>query len=313
MPSSDEHIHTDFDAAFSDGLTLVDNDGVRWRTRVVRLGELPIRSGAVALGDAFTGLSPTRPPVGAIPEGSYSVDLALAETLDDGGFLTKGDVRSSVARIRFGEGTIDSWVLADVAAGVDSGTCGFADGDPPWDPSEDECERIEDEFQAASLGPSVNALRHVAPDGRVFFAFSAGVGDGYYAAYWGLNAAGEAIELCLDFALLVTDVTEDVELPWPLKRGGVDHEELRRNEVSARVPWLSSSTLRLSWTDRKKVRGARWRHPDGTLTRPRMKWVGKNELDISLSDHPDRATLVVRVFVRETPMRPYRVERSAFR
>ncbi|MFN9811171.1 MAG: DUF4241 domain-containing protein [Deltaproteobacteria bacterium] len=290
--------------AFTEGLTLKDNDGVRWRTRVVQLGELPLTSGAVALGDPATGLAPARPPSGTIAVGSYPVDLALAETLEDGGFLTKGDVRSTSARIRFGEGEVASWVLAGVSAGVDSGTCGFTDGDAHWEPSDEVSERLEDAIQATSYGPSVGATRFEVNESRVVFAFSSGLGDGVYAAYWGLNATGESIMLCLDFALLITSETEDVVLPWPLKRGKVEHEALRRAEVSARVPWLAPNTLRLRWTPGKKVRCVRWRQPDGRLTRPETKWGNRNELDVSLVGRPTDASLIVRLLAREVPMRP---------
>jgi hypothetical protein len=314
MPERDE-IHTDFDVAFQEGTTLRDNDGVIYVTALTALGDLPVASGAVSLGDVFTGLSPARPPSGAIPRGSYPVDLALVRIASEGGAGTKGDVRVAAARIRFREGPAtaavgaSTWVRASVDAGVDSGTCGFADGDVLWPPPEEAATEellaileASPATRAEALGPSVAAVRHVVGD-RVVFAFSSGYGDGIYPAYWGLDDAGEPVALCLDFELLITTETVDVVLPWPLGRGAVSDSALRDAGIEARVPWLSANKLVLRSTGERHAY-ARWRHPEGTLSRPETRWISRGEVEIAFEGRPEGAVLVVRIPQRDVAMTP---------
>ena len=85
--------------------------------------------------------------------------------------------------------------------------------------------------------------------------FSSGWGDGFYTSWWGLNAAGEVVELVTDFELLVEPISQYVELPSPLPRGRFDHALLREQEISARVPLLSRRTLILGGKG-ERTRGA---------------------------------------------------------
>jgi hypothetical protein len=290
----DEEVHTDFDAAFSDGVTLLDVDGVRLVLRTVPLGELAIASGAIAVGDAFTGLAPVRPPSGAIAPGAYPVELALVRFEDDG-ICQNADERVAAARVRLAAAPAVRWVRAEHGAGVDTGTVAFTDGDVPFAPDEAEGEALEARLQAGPLGPSVVAARATL-GARTVLAFSSGLGDGIYPAFWGLDAGGAPVALCYDFGLLITAVTDNVVLGWPLARGAIREPRLAQHGVRARVPWLGARRL--------VYRGnafARWRLPDGTWRRPRTQALGAGGRAVALGDRPDGAELVLRVTLREAP------------
>lgn len=293
-------VHSDFDVAFSDGLTLLDHDGMRLVTSVVTLGELPISSGALGVGDFFTGMSKTSPPSGVIARGSYPVDLSLVRFLDDG-FCSAGDVRVAVARIRFSREQAVRWVLASDGAGVDSGTCGFIDGiEDYFGLSDEDGERLLGEFERASLGPSANGAEFHA-DGRVVFAFSSGLGDSLYDGYWGLDASGNVVAYCLDFDLLVRDITLDVELALPLGRGKIRHPALDEAKVVARVPWLDTSCVVVSSSGPRHAY-ARWKCGDRYL-RPMTTWKG-DSLEVRLDGRPSGGSLVLRIPRGREAMRP---------
>jgi hypothetical protein len=274
---------------------------VRLVTSVALLGELPVASGAIAVGDGFTGLSPAKPPSGAIPRGSYPVDVSLARYEDDG-FCAAGDVRLAVARIRFSREPVVAWVESDVGAGVDSGTGGFADGDigEAWPPDESESERIMAELDAASLGPSACGKRFEL-GGRVVFAFSSGIGDGSYDGYWGMDADGNPAAFCLDFDLLVRDVTLDVELALPLGRGAFDHPAFRAAGVEARVAWFDKNRLVIT-SKAGRLPFARWKCGDRYL-RPTTKYGGRS-VEVQLDARPANGVLVVRIVQGTEPMLP---------
>ncbi|MDC0673739.1 DUF4241 domain-containing protein [Nannocystis radixulma] len=303
-------MHTDFAVAFRDGLTFVDNDGVRLTTRVVTLGDLRIESGAVALGDAFTGLAAARPEGAPIPKGSYPVDLSLVRfPLADG----QADVRVAAARVRFSDEPAVAWVET-LGAGVDSGTCGFTDGDvDEWTPADETAsDELQNALERAVLGPSALGVRHVLGE-RVVFAFSSGNGDGVYAGWWGLDAAGRPVALCLDFGLLVSPVTTDVALPWPLRRGRIDHAALHAAKLGARVRWFAPKKLVLRQGGDKSAY-ARWKHDDGTWSSPPARFVGSGYgppcLEIDWAARPAGAVPVIRIVEREAALTPIEVPPS---
>lgn len=298
---ADETVRTDFDVAFTEGTTLVDEDGTRWQTRVVSLGEIPIGTGAVAVGDPIeSGLDATRPPSGTLAPGNYPFELALAETLDASELYEQGTVQSSAARIRFGEGSIASWVRASVNAEIGYGACAFSDAE--WKPEVEEQDRFEDEFDdTAEIAPGVTAARFVTDEGRTVLAATAGDGEGTFVAYWGMNEVGEPVAFCVDFSVLVTEHRDWAELPWPLERGDVHNDVLRRHDITAKVPWLSATKLHLDWPKKAFVT-TRWRLPDGTLVRSKEEREGTTSV-VDLSNRPEGAHLAVRIFVEELPMR----------
>jgi hypothetical protein len=137
-------------------------------------------------------------------------------------------------------------------------------------------------------------------DGRTVVAFSSGYGDGVYASYWGLDAGGAPAVLCLDFEVLITDVTVDVPLGWPLRRGGIRDPRLRQHGVAARVPWLGAHRLIHSY-GKDHFAYARWHLPDETWRRLSGKPSGRNRRSHSLSDRPDGAELTIRIAVGQRP------------
>lgn len=297
-------VHTDFEQAFRDGARLVDGDGNLHTMSVHRMGELAITSGAIGVGDAFTGLSRAVPPSGMIQKGSHPVELSLVRYEADG-VCQRGDVRIAAARIVLLGAEVASWVEADVGAGVDSGTCAFVDGDfeSDWAPTEDESEPLLDEIgdESSSLGPSANAV-HRKVGTRDVFAFSSGLGDGIYTAYWGMDAAGAPAVFCLDFDLLVCPVTVDVELDWPLKRGSLKLEELEPLSVRARVPVLKPGRVEVE-CDGKIHSFARWRLPDGNLRHVPAEMLGKGRIRFDMRERPEGATPLLRVVTGQRAMR----------
>jgi hypothetical protein len=298
-------VHADFDLSFRDGARLVDGDGNPHCLTLHRLGELPIESGGIGLGDAFTGLSRVVPPNGALPSGRYPVELSLVRYEADA-VCSRGDVRVAAARIVLSSEPVTSWVEANVGAGVDSGTCAFVDGDfeGEWAPDEQESEPLLDamESESSSLGPSANAV-HRKLGARDVFAFSSGLGDGIYSAYWGLDANGSPAVFCLDFDLLVCPITVDVPLDWPLRRGHLKTEELAPLAVRARVPVLKPGRVEVE-CESKIYPFVRWRMPDGQLRHVPVELLGGGRTRFDLRERPEGATPILRVVTGQQPMRP---------
>lgn len=297
-------VHTDFELSFRDGARLVDGDGNPHCLTLHRLGELQIESGGIGLGDAFTGLARAVPPSGAVPSGRYPVELSLVRYEVDA-VCTRGDVRVAAARIVLSDAPVATWVEADVGAGVDSGTCAFVDAnfEGEWAPDENESEPLLDamESESSSLGPSANAV-HQKLGAKDVFAFSSGLGDGIYSAYWGLDAGGSPAAFCLDFDLLVCPVTVDVPLDWPLRRGHLKTEELATLGVRARVPVLKPGRVEVE-CEKKTYPFARWRMPDGRLEHVPVEILGGGRTRFDMRERPEGATPVLRVVTGQQPMR----------
>jgi hypothetical protein len=297
-------VHTDFELSFRDGARLVDGDGNPHCLTLHRLGELSIESGGIGLGDAFTGLARAVPPSGPVPRGRYPVELSLVRYEADA-VCTRGDVRVAAARILLSDEPVAKWVEADVGAGVDSGTCAFVDADfeGEWAPDEDESEPLLEamESESSSLGPSANAA-HRKLGTRDVFAFSSGLGDGIYSAYWGLDGNGATAVFCLDFDLLVCPVTVDVPLDWPLRRGHLKTDELGPLAVRARVPVLKPGRVEVA-CESKLYPFVRWRMADGQFRRAPVEILGGGRTRFDLRERPEGATPVLRVVTGLQAMR----------
>lgn len=140
----------------------------------------------------------------AVPEGSWPVDVLLAEK--------GGDTRVALARIRFGDTPPVRFALAlvegrDVRAagsdethgyGVDSGTGCFADAPShlPHDELLGELEQHQEPTWSWACSSDESCV-----------AFSSGYGDGVYASYFGLDEANTPVCLVTDFQVL------ELELP----------------------------------------------------------------------------------------------------
>ncbi len=292
------YAHADFDTAFRDGARLEDADRMRMHLRVVRLGDLPVASGRLAVGDAFTGLAALAPPAGRIPDGSYPIDLALVH-YDDDGVCQRGDARIAAARIAFSAQPVARWLQGDHGAEVDSGTVAFKDGGSnEWAPDEADADRLLADFGNAALGPSANALMTEA-GGHALALFSSGLGDGIYDGYFGLDASGGLAAYVIDFDLLVVPRTIDVEIPWPRGRGAISDDTLREHAVEIAVPWLDPSRLVLECKGSHHA-FLRWRAPDGRYSRIPMERKGKT-MRLTPGATPPGATLTLRVVVGDQP------------
>ena len=202
----------DFTRLFEEGRQVSTEIG-RVVLRPRPAGELTVTSGRVVACDPLAAPE-TEPFTKVVPSGTFPVTLSVAHFED-------GDRRVAGALVRFGDGAPASWELAlhpgedpsELGEGevfgypVDTGTGCFMD---------DETARLvlenldEEEFSEALAAEMERTYEDTwswaniefDPDeGGNIVAFSAGVGDGLYASYFGLDEAGEVVCLVTDFSL----------------------------------------------------------------------------------------------------------------
>jgi hypothetical protein len=202
----------DFSKLFAEGKEVATEIG-RVVLRVKPAGDLTVTSGRVVACDPL--VSPDVEPFDRrVPDGTFPVLLSVAHFEDN-------DRRVAGAMVRFAERAPASWVLA-LRPGeepslldegevfgypVDSGTGCFMDA---------ETARLvlsnvdEEDFADALVGEMEKTYEDTwswanveldAGAGHNVVAFSAGVGDGLYASYFGLDEAGEVVCLVTDFSL----------------------------------------------------------------------------------------------------------------
>ncbi|HEX8355617.1 MAG TPA: DUF4241 domain-containing protein [Pyrinomonadaceae bacterium] len=176
-------------------------------------GELTVTSGRVVACDPLAAPE-TEPFTRTAPAGTFPVTLSVAHFED-------GDRRVAGALVRFADGEPASWEPAlrpgeepsELDEGevfgypVDSGAGCFMD---------EETARLvlehldEEEFAEALLAEMERTYEETwswanvefDPDaGSNLVAFSAGVGEGLYASYFGLDAGGRIVCLVTDFSL----------------------------------------------------------------------------------------------------------------
>lgn len=202
----------DFLQLFAEGKEVATEIG-RVVLRVKPAGDLSVTSGRVVACDPL--VSPDVEPFDRrVPDGTFPVLLSVAHFED-------GDRRVAGALLRFAESAPASWELAlrpgeepsALSEGevfgypVDSGTGCFMDA---------ETARLvlsgvdEEEFADALVGEMEKTYEDTwswanveldAGAGHNVVAFSAGVGDGLYASYFGLDEAGRVVCLVTDFSL----------------------------------------------------------------------------------------------------------------
>lgn len=202
----------DFSNLFAEGKEVATEIG-RVVLRVRPAGDLTVTTGRVVACDPL--VSPDVEPFDRrVPAGTFPVVLSVAHFEDD-------DRRVAGAMLRFAEGAPASWEPAlrpgeepsALAEGevfgypVDSGTGCFMDA---------ETARLvlsgvdEEDFADALVGEMEKTYEdtwswaNVALDaeaGHNVVAFSAGVGEGLYASYFGLDEGGRVVCLVTDFSL----------------------------------------------------------------------------------------------------------------
>lgn len=176
---------------------------------VLTLGGIEVASGMLVATD---GLLLDGPPLAArVEPGRYPVQIVLAR-------FTNGDERVALLQMKLAERPAVRWIAAepegaeppeqDEVTGfdVESGIAGLIDAGAlaAW--------RAELGADPAALQSLERVLREnrrpvwtwarVRAAGAAGVLVTAGLGEGTYAAWWGLDAAGAQVSLVLDFDLL---------------------------------------------------------------------------------------------------------------
>jgi len=185
--------------------------------RTLELGTLKIVSGKISACDPFVSIDARKPFTQPVPNGSFPVQLAIAQ----GGI---NDGRIAFARVEFSSAPAVRWTMAvmegqDLATlkadeifgyPVDAGTGAFYDpkagealtaelksNQDAW---EDWQTKGEANGKAANLKPNFFLM---LPAGETNVAmFASGWGDGFYASYFGFDKDGQVVALVTDFAII---------------------------------------------------------------------------------------------------------------
>ncbi len=197
-----------------------DDGSVRVETvsfKAIDIGKLVIKSGRICAADSFVFLGDTKSFTQEIPSGEFPVRLAV-------GFHPAGEVkdnRVSFARVDFSSEPVVRWSLAVVEGqktaelkegeifgyGVDAGTGSFFDplaGSAAKallaaNPEAWEAWQTEGEANGPKVvGPYSFVLMLPMGDTNVAM-FHSGWGDGFYASWFGFDAAGQVAALVTDF------------------------------------------------------------------------------------------------------------------
>lgn len=242
-------VHSPFAAAFTPGTRFAQEQGepIEVSTRVI--GDLRVPSGRILVGDPFTTSfeSPGTPLTLEAPTGVFPVEVAVAR-------FDNGDARVACARVRFDPAVhAQRWEVAAFEGqeppfddkipgyGVDAGMACFFDEEARSAVDE----ATTDAWLAATEKNEVNTWTwHVADIGKANVVMcSSGWGDGFYASWWGFDAAGRIVELVTDFEVLIGATSECFELPLPLPRGRVHHSLLEKHDVTMKAPLFSRTTV----------------------------------------------------------------------
>ena len=209
-PESSERMDI-LERAFEAG-TVASDGRRRIELTTQNIGNLKCTSGQLLACDPLV-LMDDKPFVRTVRPGEYPVELSIAH---------RGtDERVAFARLRFSAEKAAKWELAVVPGqnvselkadeifgyGVDSGTGSFMDLD-----SVEELKRrmrVDPSYYEQLCNEMKKTYKHtrewaLIDDGKLNLAiFSSGDGDGRYASYWGLSAAGEVVSLTTDFVVVV--------------------------------------------------------------------------------------------------------------
>jgi hypothetical protein len=219
----------DFVRALTPGAVFSWNDGATITAEVVEAGVLALSSGQVVACDPGDVNAPADCPpfVRAVPPGAYPVRLSVVTIAWPNGSQRR---RVACAAVVIGAGAAVRWEPAlrpveDPAAlrpgeafayGVDTGLGCFADGGALARLDEAAGEALYFDRLLPALGEERLSWAAVPLPGAppaTLVAFPSGVGDGFYSSSWGLDVAGEAVQLVTDFGLLTELVVEELRFP----------------------------------------------------------------------------------------------------
>ena len=188
------------------------------------IGRVRLPSGRVVAADPF--VDPDLPPfTRRVTPGAYPVRLAIAHYPKD------RDQRVAAAWLLFRDAPVASWEPAQVeghssrrgeepsAYGVDSATGAFLSPEAAASfVRQEDTARFDamSELMEATYVPTWSWALVQVDEGLDLAAFSSGFGDGAYASYWGLDAAGVPVVLLTDFGLLEPPgaVPDHPRRPW---------------------------------------------------------------------------------------------------
>lgn len=212
-----------FDKAFEPGFAIESSlaaggepaPAERVTFRAVEAGTLTILSNRICAADPFVALGDTPPFEQAIPNGEHRVRVAVGE-------FAFGGHRIAFARVDFSKAPAVSWKMATVAGqdlatlkadelfgyGVDAGTGSFYDPQAA-DAAKALLEANPDAWQQWQTDGEANGGKVIGPYAFLLSVpmgkanvvmFHSGWGDGFYASYFGYDAAGNVTALVTDFA-----------------------------------------------------------------------------------------------------------------
>ena len=172
-----------------------------------KIGDLTLHTGKLIAADPKNGLFPEEliPFTRSVPPGTYPVFWGLVDER-----LAHHAAPNVYALIRFSEHPMTHWELAlclgqtanELAEmeyfgfGVDSGMGCFVDVSLKLFLAED---LVQQKIDRRMTG---NGIVHLNNDLGEIFVFIAGMGDGSYPCYWGLDAQDQPVCLLVDFQIL---------------------------------------------------------------------------------------------------------------
>jgi len=200
-PMPDEQARLDENRNFTDREVTMPEEEETTEARVVEVGTLVTRSGALAVIDFGYDNDWAKPLARTVPPGSYPVDRVTGFGLN------------AALRVRFTDRVPVTWHPATRpdqgnVIGVDAGCVCIVDY-PAY-------AQMTPRAKAAVYDDSLRAPHPVVLDvplgaDEVGIAADSGHGDGSYPVLWGVDADGVVAQLVVDFLVLVTE-DDDEEL-----------------------------------------------------------------------------------------------------
>lgn len=211
MPYSLNLLH--LTTAFSSGR--LNGQGAAIEFQVATVGDLVVRSGAIAASDALV-VPDHLPFAQPVPTGRFPVDVAIAR-------FDNQDERIAFARITFSTTPAVAWQMATVAGqdtsalggeeyfgyGVDSGTGCFMD--PVAGQLLTRRMHADQQYFNTIIDGMARTYRHTrswtvvspSPDhDENVICFSSGYGDGTYPSFFGFDEHGNVTALVTDFGVI---------------------------------------------------------------------------------------------------------------
>lgn len=267
------HAHTDFEKAFTEGLRFNERGGLGDVLHVLRPGVLDVPSGRLVACDPLGADAGAPVFLRHVTPGRYPVLLSrwTSEALRD--------ERIAAAKLVLAERPAVTWELAlregeegrpqrrrkDATFPVDSGNACFLDAERARQRlAEDEA--VREAWLDAGPPGLEGAFVVGEPSAAEVIGFGAGLGDGRYRSWWGLDAAGEPVALVTDFDLLYVREWEDLYFPLgglgPLEHPRLEKLGLRCELLdvweSRRIDASTAVSVRYSGADLGRIARAEW-------------------------------------------------------